>query len=698
MKINVLPTEIANMIAAGEVVERPSSVVKELVENCIDAGATSITVEIKKGGIPYIRITDNGCGIEADEIVTAFKRHATSKIKNASDLDAIGTLGFRGEALASIAAVARVEVFSKTKNSELGRCVTIEGGEVLENDEAGCPDGTTMIVRNLFFNTPARMKFLKNDSTETSYITEIINKLVLSHPEISFQYINNGKTILSSNGDGKLLSSIYTVFGKDYAKNMTEVSFEEAGFKVTGYVGNSLLARKDRRHQMFFVNTRNILSRIMSAAVSEAYKNTIMTGRFPVCVLKAEVDPKFVDVNVHPSKIEVRFADEKKVYNMIYWAVKNALTDKKFVPEFEIKSTVGNKSSEGTLVKNAPSYEEAKQMEINLLKDSYIVNTPTKDPVETKPEVHKTEKTVVTETILPKKEEPEVTDRISIPKEEPVHVENPQKKVFDSLEKADTTKTFFASPSQLYEEPKEEEDTSRFATEKKEVVNQVQRKVSQSVYEGKEEVIREETINESVVEKKITADIDFKLVGQVFGTYILIQKDNELLVIDQHAAHERIYFEELLEEFNKETVSSQLMLLPVTMVLSPTEVDVALKGKSFFNQLGFEIDDFGQNTIIIRSTPGTMEEQDIKDCVSQIITLLDGHNSNLAREIYEEALHMVACKRALKGNSVLSEKEQKALAERVLSMGEGINTCPHGRPIMIKMSKYSLEKQFKRIV
>lgn len=683
MKINVLPTEIANMIAAGEVVERPSSVVKELVENCIDAGATSITVEIKKGGIPYIRITDNGCGIEADEIITAFKRHATSKIKNASDLDAIGTLGFRGEALASIAAVARVEVFSKTKDSDFGRCVTIEAGEVLENDEAGCPDGTTMIVRNLFFNTPARMKFLKNDSTETSYITEIINKLVLSHPEISFQYINNGKTVLASNGDGKLLSSIYTVFGKDYAKNMTEVSFEEAGFKVTGFVGNSLLARKDRRHQMFFVNTRNILSRIMSAAVSEAYKNTIMTGRFPVCVLKAEVDPKFVDVNVHPSKIEVRFADEKKVYNMIYWAVKNALTDKKFVPEFEVKSTVGNKSSEGNLVKNAPSYEEAKQMEINLLRDSYIVDTSSKAQIKSEPEASKPAK-------------PEAEDTRPQKKEEPMQVEESQEKVFDSLEKADISKPFFESPSQLYETP--EEDTSRFATEKKEVENQVQRKVSQNIQYTEKKELREEKPIDPIPEEKPIADVDFKLVGQVFGTYILIQKNNELLVIDQHAAHERIYFEELLEEFNKETVSSQLMLLPVTMVLSPTEVDVAVKGKAFFNQLGFEIDDFGQNTIIIRSTPGTMEEQDIKDCVSQIITLLDEHNSNLAREIYEEALHMVACKRALKGNSVLSEKEQKALAERVLSMGEGINTCPHGRPIMIKMSKYSLEKQFKRIV
>lgn len=672
MKINVLPTEIANMIAAGEVVERPASVVKELVENCIDAGATAITVEIKKGGIPYIRVTDNGCGIAADEIITAFKRHATSKIKTASDLDAIGTLGFRGEALASIAAVSRVEVFSKTPESSLGRCVTVEGGEVLENDEAGCPDGTTMIVRNLFYNTPARMKFLKNDSTETSYVTEVINKLILSHPEISFQYINNSKTVLSSGGDGKLLSSIYSVFGKDYARNMTEVNYEEPGFKVTGYVGNSRLARKDRRHQIFFVNSRNIMSRIMSAAVSEAFRNTVMTGHFPVCVLKAETDPKLVDVNVHPAKIEVRFADEKQVYNMIYWAIKNALTDKKYVPEFEIKSSSGNKSTEGKLIKNAPSYEGAKQLEINLLKDSYIETPQKKAP----------------EKEVPVKKEEKVQTSVSIE------------------EKADTTKPFFESPEKLYDDKikpesykpiQEPEDLSRFSHVLKEDVNQVQRKLVQT--ETYAETFATETKKkEELCVSKPVADVDFKLIGQVFGTYILIQKDNELLVIDQHAAHERLYFEELLEEFETNEISSQMMLLPVTMTLSPTELDIALSNCSFFAQLGFDIEDFGQNSIVVRSTPGTFEEQDIKDCVSKIIGLISQHKNNVVREMYEESLHMIACKKALKGNSVLNEKEQKTLAEKVLSFGDGINTCPHGRPIMIKMSKYSLEKQFKRIV
>lgn len=630
MRINVLPTEIANMIAAGEVVERPASVVKELCENCIDAGAKSITVEIKKGGITYIRVTDDGCGIEKGEIATAFLRHATSKINKASDLNAIGTLGFRGEALASIAAVSRVEVFSKTANSKEGTCLTVEGGEVLDIADAGCPDGTTMIVRNLFFNTPARMKFLKSDSGETGYVTDVINKLVLSHPEIAFKYINNGKTMLSSNGDGKLINSIYTVFGKDYAKNMTEVCYEENGFKVTGFVGNSRLSRKDRRHQIFFVNTRNIQSKIMSAAVSEAYKSTVMTGHFPVCVLKAELDSKAVDVNVHPAKIEVRFADEKNVYNMVYWAVKNALTEKKFVPELEIKSTVGNKSAEGTAVKKAPSYDGAKQMDINLLRD-YYVETPKKE------------------------------------------------------EKVDTSMPFFVTP--------EETDNSRFK-KKDENPLVMERKVIQDtsrIIDVKEEP------KEEIKQNKI-ADVDFKLVGQVFGTYIIVQMDNEMLIIDQHAAHERLYYEELLEEFKANGVASQIMLLPVTMTLTATELNLAMENANFFTRLGFEVDVFGSESLIVRATPGMMEEQDIKDLISDILSIVAYRKDNVTLEMYENALHRVACKRALKGNSVLNDTEMKALCEKVLSLGDGINTCPHGRPIMIKMSKYSVEKQFKRIV
>lgn len=655
MKINVLPSEIANMIAAGEVVERPASVVKELAENCVDAGASSISIEIKKGGITYIRVTDNGSGIEPDEIETAFFRHATSKIKTASDLESIYTLGFRGEALASIAAVSRVEVFSKTKNSAFGRCVVIEGGNVLENDEAGCADGTTMIVRNLFFNTPARMKFLKNDSTETGYVTDVVTKLILSHPEISVQYINNGKTVLHSSGDGNLLNAIYTVFGKDYSKNMTEVDYSDETMKVTGYIGNSYLARKDRRHQIFFINSRNIGSKVMSAAVSEAYRNTVMTGRFPVCILKVEIKANQVDVNVHPTKMEVRFSDEKKVYNLVYWAIKNALSEKKYVPE--VVSSKKYTPATGSLIKNAPSFDSAKQMEINFLKDTFE-----------------------------QKENPKV--QIS------------EKKVFDAKSeflkeppKDNYTKQTVEKLKQEFE--KEEQDTSRFNREEKPQEFKAPSQILNTEETKYEEVKQEERPEET---REYKADEDFVLIGQVFATYIIIQKDNEMFFIDQHAAHERIYFERFSKEFEESGISSQILLLPVTMTLNAIEYDTAIQNTDFFEKLGFEIEAFGENSIIVRSTPDTLEEQDIKDAISDILTILFKSNNNAQKELYGEALHIVACKKALKGNHIMTEKEMKSLAEQVLRFENGINTCPHGRPIMIKMSKYSLEKQFKRIV
>jgi len=655
------------MIAAGEVVERPASVVKELVENCVDAGASSVTVEIKKGGITYIRVTDDGSGIPADEIEKAFFRHATSKIKTAGDLESIYTLGFRGEALASIAAVARVETFSKTKDSPVGRCVVIEGGLVKENDEAGCADGTTMIVRNLFFNTPARMKFLKNDATETGYVTDVVTKLILSHPEIAVHYINNGKTVLKSSGDGNLLNAIYTVFGKDYSKNMTEVSYEDEGMKVTGYIGNSYLARKDRRHQIFFVNSRNIVCKTMSAAVSEAYKNTVMTGRFPVCILKAEVNANSVDVNVHPTKMEVRFSDDKKVYNLIYWAVKNALSDKKYIPDIQVSKP--SAPATGSLVKNAPSYDGAKQMELNLLK-----------------------------YVLPKKEEKPVIKQ-EMPKTE--QKEEIKKSLTFENEKITPQSAFLKTPpaddfvkktvEEIKKEFNEDTDTSRFNhIEKNEMKSEVINHLSETKAETPEK-------KEPEAKEFPKADLDIVLVGQVFGTYIIIQKENEMLIIDQHAAHERIYSERLYKEFEERGVESQMLLLPVTMTLNAIEFNAAIENKEFFEKLGFDIDPFGETSIIVRCTPDTLEEQDIKDAVSDIISMLMQNKNNIRKELAGEALHIIACKRALKGNHVMTEKEMKSLAEQVLALEDGINTCPHGRPIIVKMSKYSLEKQFKRL-
>lgn len=659
MKINVLSTEIANMIAAGEVVERPASIVKELIENSVDAGADSITVEIKKGGISYIRVTDNGCGIDAEDILTAFKRHATSKIKSASDLNSIYTLGFRGEALASIAAVSRVEVFSKTQNDAMGRCAVIEGGEVLENDEAGCGNGTTIIVRNLFYNTPARMKFLKNDATETGYISDVINKLILCRPEISVRFINNGKTVITSNGSGKLIGSIYTVFGKDYANNMREVNYADEPFKVTGFIGNSRLARKDRRHQIFFVNDRNISCKIMSAAVSEAYKNTVMIGKFPVCVLNVHLDPNLVDVNVHPTKMEVRFSEEKRIYNLIYWAVKNALNDKKFIPEIEMPSSKNQNAATGSLVMNAPNYETTSQTEINLLKNEYIQSEPiiVKSEIERETDNFVLSKPSVNEI----KSAPEV-----IAAESDIAVNNSAD--YESANDDGADRFNFS------------EDSSESALNKKIIQN--------TMY----------TTDSDLPVPQPKADIDFKLVGQIFGTYIIIQKDNQMVVIDQHAAHERIYFERFLEESRNSGIEPQMLLMPITMTLDAIELKTVEQSIDFFDSLGFGVEVFGSNSILIRYTPAALDEHDVKDAVSDIITLITENHNDMHKELFEQALHTVACKKALKGNHVLSTEEMKSLAEQVLALEGGINTCPHGRPIMITMSKYSLEKQFKRIV
>ncbi len=638
MKINVLSTETANMIAAGEVVERPASVIKELLENSIDAGAKEVTVEIKKGGVPYIRVTDDGCGIESGEVETAFLRHATSKIKGAKDLDSIATLGFRGEALASIAAVSRTEIFTKTASSDVGTLVTIEAGKVVEKDEAGCADGTTIIVRNLFFNTPARMKFLKSDSAETGYITDVINKLVLSHPEVAIKYINNGKTVLTSSGDGKLINAIYSVFGKEYADNMKKISYEDESLKVTGFVGNRTLSRKDRRHQFFFVNSRCILSRLMSSAVSEAFKTTVMTGQFPVCVLKVEVPLKSVDVNVHPAKTEVRFSDEKKIYSGVYWAVKNALTEEKYVPEI----TQAFKNTFESTLKNAPSYDEAKQINFFI-----------------KPEDIKTD-------VIDIKEKP--TEDI---KPQAAHIKETE--IFKDGELSLNRFTHIANKN----------------------VSEVKRKEPQSLEHITVLTDAEATIDEE--ERKLfVPDVDFKFVGQVFGTYFILQRENEMLIIDQHAAHERICYEELLEEFKTNEVGSQLMLLPVTLTLTASETELIESRADFFAQIGFEIEPFGKNSAIVRATPGTLEEQDIKEIVSDMLTLLYENKESLVKSVYEEALHMIACKKALKGNKTLTETELKALGSKVLSLEEGINTCPHGRPIMVSMTKYGLEKQFKR--
>ncbi len=641
-KINVLDISIANMIAAGEVVERPSSVVKELVENSIDAGAKHITVEIKNGGMSYIRVTDDGCGIESDDVRTAFLPHATSKIKTSEDLNRIYTLGFRGEALSSIASVAKVEIYTKTKDAHVGKRLLIEGGIVLEEDDAGCPLGTTIIVRNLFYNTPARQKFLKKDATEASYVSDVISKIVLGNPSVSIKYISNSKNI-STSGDGNLKNSIYAIYGKDYLNHLLEVDFSDENIKITGYVGNSSLARKNRNYQTFFINGRNIQSKTMSVALSEAYKNTIMTGQFPFAVLNVKVNSAFVDVNVHPTKMEVRFSDDKKIFDAIYWAAKNALNEKKHIPEIKTEKPK-------IVYESAINPKTVKQSEINFLKDAFINDTQKKEI--------SVKKAITINDILPerKQESRVLSDAVDKIKNEYLNdKEEKQEDIF------------------VREIPKEE------PVKKEEPIK------------AEEEKTHKET------KKSYLPNVDFKVVGQVFSTYIIVEMEGEMHILDQHAAHERLYFEQFLKDLNEGKIYSQMMLVPHTVNLTDIEFNRVIENMDFFKKVGFVIEEFGTNVIIVREVPETLVDAALNDLMADLIEIVSRTDGKMHTDAEIEALHTMACKRAIKGNHTLSQNEMEKLVSDVFNL-ENINTCPHGRPIEMKMTKKELEKNFKRIV
>lgn len=672
MKINVLPQSIANMIAAGEVVERPASVVKELAENSVDAGARSITVEIKKGGMSYIRITDDGCGIAPDEVLTAFKRHATSKIKTEEDLNAIYTLGFRGEALASIAAVARVDIFTKQAEARFGYSASLEGGEVVESGEAGCPDGTTITVRDLFFNTPARMKFLKSDATETSYVTDAVHKLILANPHVSVRLIVNGKTTVTSSGDSNPQSAVRAVFGRDYLGHLREISYEDDGIKVTGFVGTNAIARKDRRQQVFFINGRYVRSKIISAALAEAYQNTMMVGKFPFAVIFINVSGSFVDVNVHPTKIEVRFSDDKKVYNAIFWAVKDALSSKKYVPEIALNAKKEAQDALRVRKEIVSKKNEAVQVDINLLKDTYIKNMD-----------------------KPKEPEASKTGHISSAQLLKDHIEENMffsKEDISSFREPSDSWNGYSPARSVTDVPKEKAEEVREAEpvcDKVPDVTDICDKMPEALYDTE--------IAPTQTKEILKCGVDFALVGQVFGTYIICQKGNEMIIIDQHAAHERLYFEELLAEYRSKGLKSQVLLIPVTVDFDPLSFDVVTKNFELFSNLGFECEEFGDKSIIVRAVPSAMADSEIKDVICEITELLVKGTSDIKKTFMDDVLHTMACKRAIKGNTTLTREEMETLASKVLSF-EWINTCPHGRPIITSMTKYELEKNFKRIV
>ncbi len=599
-QIKVLPKNISELIAAGEVVERPSAVIKELVENSIDAGATEISVEIKRGGILYMSVRDNGCGIKRDDVPTAFLRHATSKIGKAADLDSIATLGFRGEALAAISAVSKTEIITRTKETEIGTYFKIEGGVQSIPEDIGCEKGTTIIVSDLFYNTPARMKFLKKDVAEGNSVAAVIDRLALSHPEIAFKFIRDGKVTLKTTGDNNLKNVIYSVLGRDFAVSLLEVQSVTEGINVSGFTCKPIYCKQNRNGQFFFLNGRLVLSRTAAAAIEQAYKNSSMVGKFPCCVLKIEMPYEMVDVNVHPAKTEVRFADEHKVFSAVYYAVKNALQESDTRPEIK------------------PSFNPYK-------------------PVN---------ETVYTQS--------------------PIRIEA-NTLSYDFSKKAENEPLVLKSPKfDFYE-----------------------KKVEAEVLEEVKTDPEKEEIKETITEEIIIEDI--KYIGCVFNTYIVAQKGEDVYFIDKHAAHERILF----ENNKNEKLEVQALLAPISITLTKEEYSVIISNLSEIEENGFEIEDFGNSTILVRSVPAILKNADIPLIVTEIAESLSVKN-NLSIERIGEILHSISCKAAIKGGQYNTDYELKALAEKILS-SKDIMYCPHGRPVAFKLTKKELEKQFGRI-
>lgn len=632
-QINILPKEVYQLIAAGEVVERPSSVVKEMIENSVDAGAKNITVEIKNGGSTYIRITDDGCGIARSEVKKVFISHATSKIKVSDDLDKIGTLGFRGEAMASISAVAKVQLLTRTPDEEIGTRYEIAGGQELDFSDAGCPVGTTIVVADIFFNTPARMKFLKKDVTEANAVAGVVERIAVSHPEISFRFIRDGKQTLITSGNGDLKSTIYSVFGREFANSLIPVDYEINNMRVSGFVTKPSMSRKSRGMQFFFINSRLVKSQTAMAALEQAYRNSIMVGKFPGCVLNIECNSSFVDVNVHPAKIEVRFANEKPVFELVYYGVKNAI---------EMLDTP----------------KEA----------HFSAPRPTQTTVNGKIDFFKPKEEVPTQMQFKQESNPDDFWRVASPDV-----------VRDKLPKSEEAQNYVEESTTTAKL-----DLSKFT--KPDTLNEQQA--------NNEPETQEQTKPLPKQEKAESVEVpDFRLVGEIFKTYIIIEMDGDCYMIDKHAAHERMNFEALKASTE---IVSQVLLSPVAVRLSREEYSAVLSNLDLYSKCGFAIEDFGNSTVLVRECPSILDGEDVSGLVEETAAkLLDG-KTDITPEQMDWIFHSTSCRAAVKAGDKTSPYEMELFIKKLLA-NPNIRYCPHGRPVMIKLSKYDIEKQFGRI-
>lgn len=654
-EIQLLDQATINQIAAGEVIDRPSSVVKELLENAIDAKATAITVEIKDGGISFIRITDNGCGIEKDQVRKAFLRHATSKLHTIDDLLDIGSLGFRGEALSSIAAIAQVELISKPPEAMLGISYQIEDGEEKSLTQIGAPDGTTILVRNLFYHVPARKKFLKTAATEGNYINQLMENMAMLRPDISMRFINGGQNKLYTSGNGRLKDLIYTIYGREISSNVLEINYECPLFAVTGYIGKPIISRGNRTFENYYINGRFVKSRLIAAAIEQAYKPFMMQHRYPFTVLHIKIKPELIDVNVHPAKMEVRFQQENEIYELLAGAIENTLRGKEFIPDVSDDGKAEKKVQEKQKLP-----EPFEQRRLQAMKE--IIPPP--------PAEHKTQ----SEQKLPRNEEqPKVLSKLS----EPVCEYKAEKK--QTIKDSDSK---WESASGIHK---------RIGQDVSQTVNQMPTQPEQKLEKPEQQTL----FTEPLLSEK--ARIHHRLIGQLFDTYWLIQYGNQLYIMDQHAAHEKVNYERLMEAYRKKERITQFVSPPMVISLTRAEEAILEEFKSEFERIGFTIEPYGGREYAISEIPANLYGINEKELFLEMLSDLEDRGSMQPSELIASKLASMSCKAAIKGGQKISFQEADALVSQLLTL-ENPYACPHGRPTIITMTKYELEKKFKRIV
>lgn len=692
-KIQVLDQITIDKIAAGEVIERPASVVKELAENAIDAGATSVTVEIKEGGTTFMRISDNGCGIPKAEVPSAFLRHSTSKIRSVEDLSCIGSLGFRGEALSSIAAVSQVELLTKTREDLFGTSYRIAGGKEQGLEETAAPDGTTFFVRQLFYNVPARRKFLKTAMTEASHIGDLLTRLALSHPEISFRFVNNGQSKLHTSGNGNLKDVIYHIYGREVASNLLPVDFSENGVQITGYLGAPIISRGNRNFENYFINHRYIRSNMVAKAIEDAYKDYTMQHKFPFVVLHIEMSGDEVDVNVHPTKMDVRFHNQQGIYNLIYEAVSRGLQEKELIPHVTIDVPRADKAAHAVKEeRKLPEPQQAATIQKTQKPQQAVTMQKTQKPQQAA-DIGKTQG-IKPASVLPPKEERNLDYFMEKMRErvKSYHEQNSSAEVADrdSLFKPERQADRIREAVSYRAEREKAPGISTKESEEK------PKPIAEKQPEPEEKPKQLDLFEERFLDKQVRAE--YTIIGQVFDTYWLVQFHDNLYIIDQHAAHERVLYEKTLKLMKTREFTSQMISPPIVLNLTMQERELLMTYMDQFTRIGFEFEEFGQESYAVRAIPDNLFSIAKKELLMEMLdSLSDELNRNLSSELIDEKIASMSCKAAVKGKMRLSMAEIDALIGELLTLDNPYH-CPHGRPTIIAMSRRELEKKFKRIV